>query len=129
MRPALDKLTPVVDKCEAPPRAKSAETRERMPPRDVMSTRFLIEGRLRPSCGLTPQDYFALAVREWEMVLGWLSSGIALEPACILQQLVVLRISFESMRCLISRVIEMTLSDYRWDSNATGWARYGKNDE
>ena len=40
--------------------------------------RFLIEGRLRPSCGLTPQDYFALAVREWEMVLGWLSSGIAL---------------------------------------------------
>jgi hypothetical protein len=40
--------------------------------------RFLIEGRLRPSCGLTPQDYFALAVREWEMVLGWLSWGIAL---------------------------------------------------
>src|SRR5262245_66292413 len=40
--------------------------------------RFLIEGRLRRSCGLTPQDYFALAVQEWEMVLGWLSSGIAL---------------------------------------------------
>jgi hypothetical protein len=40
--------------------------------------RFLIEGRLRPSCGLTPQDYFDLAVREWEMVLGWLSSGVAL---------------------------------------------------
>jgi hypothetical protein len=40
--------------------------------------RFLIEGRLRPSCGLTPQDYFDLAVQEWEMVLGWLSSGIAL---------------------------------------------------
>jgi hypothetical protein len=40
--------------------------------------RFLIEGRLRPSCGLTPQDYFALAVQEWEMVLGWLASGIAL---------------------------------------------------
>ena len=39
--------------------------------------RYLIEGRLRPSCGLTPH-YFALAVREWEMVLGWLSSGIAL---------------------------------------------------
>ena len=37
--------------------------------------RFLIEGRLRPSCGLTPADYFDLAVREWEMVLGWLSSG------------------------------------------------------
>jgi hypothetical protein len=40
--------------------------------------RYLIEGRLRPSCGLTPQDYFALAVQEWEMVLGWLASGIAL---------------------------------------------------
>ena len=40
--------------------------------------RFLIEGRLRPSCGLTPADYFDLAVREWEMVLGWLSSGVAL---------------------------------------------------
>lgn len=40
--------------------------------------RFLIEGRLRPSCGLTPAEYFNLAVREWEMVLGWLASGIAL---------------------------------------------------
>ena len=40
--------------------------------------RFLIEGRLRPSCGLTPAEYFALAVKEWEMVLGWLSSGVAL---------------------------------------------------
>jgi hypothetical protein len=40
--------------------------------------RFLIEGRLRPSCGLTPAEYFDLAVREWEMVLGWLASGVAL---------------------------------------------------
>ena len=40
--------------------------------------RFLIEGRLRTSCGLSPAEYFDLAVREWEMVLGWLSSGIAL---------------------------------------------------
>jgi hypothetical protein len=40
--------------------------------------RFLIEGRLRASCGLTPAEYFSLAVREWEMVLGWLSSGVAL---------------------------------------------------
>jgi hypothetical protein len=23
----------------------------------------------------------------------------------------------------------MTIKDYRWDSNAAGWARYGKNDE
>src|SRR5262245_21964382 len=40
--------------------------------------RFLIEGRLRPGCGLTPAEYFDLAVKEWEMVLGWVSSGIAL---------------------------------------------------
>jgi hypothetical protein len=40
--------------------------------------RFLIEGRLRPACGLTPADYFELAVQEWEMVLGWLASGVAL---------------------------------------------------
>src|SRR5262245_60465120 len=41
--------------------------------------RFVIEGRLRPSSGLTPAEYFDLAVREWEMVLGWLSSGVALD--------------------------------------------------
>ena len=40
--------------------------------------RFMIEGRLRPSCGLTSAEYFDLAVREWEMVLGWLASGVAL---------------------------------------------------
>jgi hypothetical protein len=40
--------------------------------------RFLIEGRLRASCGLSPAEYFDLAVQEWEMVLGWLSSGIVL---------------------------------------------------
>jgi len=40
--------------------------------------RFLIEGRLRASCGLSPAQYFDLAVQEWEMVLGWVSSGIAL---------------------------------------------------
>jgi hypothetical protein len=40
--------------------------------------RFVIEGRLRRSCGLTPAEFFDLAVREWEMVLGWLSSGVAL---------------------------------------------------
>jgi hypothetical protein len=38
----------------------------------------LIEGRLRPSCGLTPAGYFDLAVQEWEMVLGWVASGVAL---------------------------------------------------
>jgi hypothetical protein len=40
--------------------------------------RFLIEGRLRPACGLSPAEYFDLAVQDWEMVLGWLSSGVAL---------------------------------------------------
>jgi hypothetical protein len=40
--------------------------------------RFMIEGRLRPSCGLSPAEYFDLAVQEWEMVLGWLSTGVAL---------------------------------------------------
>jgi hypothetical protein len=40
--------------------------------------RFVIEGRLRRSCGLSPAAYFALAVREWEMVLRWLGSGVAL---------------------------------------------------
>jgi len=40
--------------------------------------RFLIEGRLRPDCGLSPADFFDLAVEEWEMVLGWLHAGVAL---------------------------------------------------
>ena len=33
------------------------------------------------------------------------------------------------MRFLIDRGIDMTIKDYRWDSNAAGWARYGYNDE
>jgi hypothetical protein len=40
--------------------------------------RFVIEGRLRRSSGLTPPEYFALAVREWEIVIGWIRSGVAL---------------------------------------------------
>lgn len=40
--------------------------------------RFVIEGRLRASCGLSPEEYFALAVRQWEMVLGWTAAGVAL---------------------------------------------------
>lgn len=40
--------------------------------------RFVIEGRLRRPCGLPPAEYFALAVREWETVLRWLASGVAL---------------------------------------------------
>ena len=33
------------------------------------------------------------------------------------------------MRFLIDRGIDMTIKDYRWDSNAQGWALYGKKDE
>jgi len=51
------------------------------------------------------------------------------EPASILHHLVFLPDSYESMQFLIERGIDMTIRDYRWDSNATGWARYGNNDE
>jgi hypothetical protein len=51
------------------------------------------------------------------------------EPASILHQLVILPNPYESMRFLIARGIDMTIKDYRWDSNAVGWARYGYNDE
>lgn len=51
------------------------------------------------------------------------------EPASILHHLVFLPNPYESMRFLIDRGIDMTIKDYRWDSNATGWARYGNNDE
>ena len=51
------------------------------------------------------------------------------EPASILHHLVFLPDPYESMRFLIDRGIDMTIKDYRWDSNAVGWARYGKSDE
>ena len=51
------------------------------------------------------------------------------EPASILHHLVFLPNPYESMRFLIDRGIDMTIKDYRWDSNARGWARYGNNDE
>jgi hypothetical protein len=51
------------------------------------------------------------------------------EPASILHHLVFLPDPYESMRFLIDRGIDMTIKDYRWDSNATGWARHGNNDE
>jgi hypothetical protein len=50
------------------------------------------------------------------------------EPASILHTLVFYE-NYESMQFLIDRGIDMTIKDYRWDSNATGWARYGKHDE
>jgi hypothetical protein len=51
------------------------------------------------------------------------------EPASILHHLVFLPNSYASMEYLIDRGIDMTIKDYRWDSNAVGWARYGKSDE
>jgi hypothetical protein len=47
----------------------------------------------------------------------------------ILHHLVFLPNPYESMQFLIDRDIDMTIKDYRWDSNAAGWARYGKSDE
>ena len=50
------------------------------------------------------------------------------EPASILHHLVFYG-SNDSMRYLIDRGIDMTIKDYRWNSTAQGWARYGYNDE
>ncbi len=33
------------------------------------------------------------------------------------------------MQFLIDRGIDMTIKDHRWNSNAQGWALYGKKDE
>ena len=51
------------------------------------------------------------------------------EPASILHHLVFLENSYESMRFLIDRGIDLGLKDYRWNSTARGWAFYGKGDE
>jgi hypothetical protein len=51
------------------------------------------------------------------------------EPASILHHLVSLQRDYEPMRFLIDRGIDMTIKDYRWNSNAAGWARYGYSDE
>ena len=50
------------------------------------------------------------------------------EPASILHHLV-FEDNYESMQYLIDRGIDMTIKDYRWNSDARGWARYGKKDE
>ena len=51
------------------------------------------------------------------------------EPASILHHLVFLPDPYESMQYLIDRGIDMTIEDYRWNSTAIGWARYGKSDD
>ncbi len=40
--------------------------------------RYVVTGHLREPCTLSSAEYITLAVREWEMVLGWLASGTAL---------------------------------------------------
>src|SRR4030095_4375439 len=51
------------------------------------------------------------------------------EPASILHHLVFLPNPYESMQFLIDRGIDLTIKDYRWDSNAVGGARDVKSDE
>ena len=51
------------------------------------------------------------------------------EPASILHHLAFLPNPYEAMQFVIDRGIDMTIKDYRWDSNATGWARHGNSDE
>jgi hypothetical protein len=51
------------------------------------------------------------------------------EPASILHHLVFLPHPYESMQFLIDRGIGMAIKDYRWQSTAASWARYGNNDE
>ena len=51
------------------------------------------------------------------------------EPASILHHLVFLPNPYESMQYLIDRGIDMTIKDYRWNSDARGWALYGYKDE
>ena len=50
------------------------------------------------------------------------------EPASILHHLV-FEDNYDSMRFLIDRGIDMTITDYRWNSTAHGWALYGKKDQ
>jgi len=50
------------------------------------------------------------------------------EPASILHHLV-FEDNYEAMQYLIDRGIDLTIKDYRWNSDARGWARYGKQDE
>lgn len=40
--------------------------------------RYVVSGRLRHPCPLSPAEYITLAIREWEIVLGWLACGKAL---------------------------------------------------
>jgi hypothetical protein len=51
------------------------------------------------------------------------------EPASLLHHLVFVHRDYEAMQFLIDRGIDMSITDYRWNSTAAGWARYAMNDE
>ena len=50
------------------------------------------------------------------------------EPASILHELVWHK-NYDAMQFLIDRGIDMTITDYRWNATAQGWAFYAANDE
>jgi hypothetical protein len=50
------------------------------------------------------------------------------EPASILHELV-FHANYESMQFLIDHGIDTTITDYRWNATAQGWALYAANDE
>ncbi len=50
------------------------------------------------------------------------------EPASILHELVWHR-NYDAMQFLIDRGIDMTITDYRWNATAQGWALYAAKDE
>jgi hypothetical protein len=51
------------------------------------------------------------------------------EPASLLHHLVFVHRDYEAMQFLIDRGIDMSITDYRWNSTAAGWARYAMHDE
>ena len=51
------------------------------------------------------------------------------EPASILHHLVFLPNPYEPMQFLVDRGIDLTITDYRWNATAKGWARHAAHDE
>ena len=79
---------------------------------------------------------FAVINRQFEVADFLLERGANIdtdwnshEPASILHHLVFLPNPYESMQFLIDRGIDTQIKDYRWNSTAAGWARFGNNDE
>ena len=78
---------------------------------------------------------FAVLNRHFEVADFLLAHGADIntnwnshEPASILHTLV-FEENYDAMQYLIDRGIDTTIKDYRWNSTAIGWARYGKHDE